>query len=235
MARLRDRLREEDGFSLTELLAAMSVGAIVLWALMTIFVNGVQGSLRVTDRVEASQSARLAMDRIVTVFDSQTCLGSGLPPLVDGTSNQATVLADLGDATFTPRQYRFTYDPVARTITEQIWNGTGTPPSTTYTGTPNQTRVLVSNVVPIQVAGVDQPIFRYFKYTNTGTLDTETDTPLTVPVSATDRMLSVRIAAQFTVIPSRTGTRAARSSSVHGEGSVASADATDPLNGARCL
>jgi prepilin-type N-terminal cleavage/methylation domain-containing protein len=235
MARLRDRLREEDGFSLTELLAAMSVGAIVLWALMTIFVNGVQGSLRVSDRVEAAQNARLAIDRIVTVLDSQTCLGSGLPPLVDGTSNQATVIADLGDATFTPRQYRFTYDPSTKQITEQVWNGTGTPPSVTYTGAPNSTRVLATNVVPIQIAGVDQPIFRYFKFTSTGTLDTATDTPLPVPVSATDRMLSVRIAAQFTVVPSRTGVRAARSASVHGEGSVASADATDPLNGARCL
>ena len=82
---LRRLRRDQSGFSLVELLVSMALGSIVLTALMTVFLNGVTGAVRTSDRVEALQRGRVTMDRVVTLLSSQTCLlnadGTGQPPI----------------------------------------------------------------------------------------------------------------------------------------------------------
>ena len=74
----------------------MVVGGIVLAALMTTFVGGVQGSSRVQDRVDAASRGRLAMDKVTSLLNSQVCVVTksadglsdlSLPPIVPGVSN----------------------------------------------------------------------------------------------------------------------------------------------------
>jgi prepilin-type N-terminal cleavage/methylation domain-containing protein len=158
---LRRLVDDERGFSLTELLMSMVIGSIVLWALMTVFVQGVGGTMKVSDRAEAQQRGRLAMDRLETVLNSQVCLDATHPPVIAGDGQSVTVYADLGDVAFLPKQYRFVYDPAARTLTEQQFDGTGTVPNLTFPATPSRTASLAPGVVPDREGGVQQPIFRY--------------------------------------------------------------------------
>ena len=51
---------------------------------------------------------------------------------------------------------------------------------------------------------------------------------------ATDANLAVRVSIRFVATPERTMRADARSTVIEGQASVASADPSDPLNGARC-
>ena len=75
MRRLRAALGANDGFSLIELLTAMVIGGVVLGALMTLMATGFTKSAEITDRAETAQSGRSALDRILTLMDSEVCLG----------------------------------------------------------------------------------------------------------------------------------------------------------------
>jgi prepilin-type N-terminal cleavage/methylation domain-containing protein len=60
---LRRLRREERGYTLTELLAAMSILLIVVSTLATVFVSGSNAEIDLSNRFEAQSNARLALDR----------------------------------------------------------------------------------------------------------------------------------------------------------------------------
>jgi prepilin-type N-terminal cleavage/methylation domain-containing protein len=234
---VRGLVADEGGFTLTELLVAMSIGMIVLFASMQVFINGVHSSARVTDRAEAAQRGRLAMDRITTVLDAQTCVGSTAPIQPAASGNQLRFTADLGDQTFSPRLYELRYDAATDRIVERSWAGTGLPPDVTYDTTrlPVTDRVLATDILPVRTGGVDQPIFKYYEFQDDGSLDTQTDAPLAVPLTAATARAAVRVSVDFVAVPVRTKRIDGRSTVIHGEATVASAEADDPTSGARCL
>ena len=63
MGALRRLARDEDGFSLTELIVAIALGGIVLAAALTFFTTGVISSAQVQDRSDAAQRARRSVAR----------------------------------------------------------------------------------------------------------------------------------------------------------------------------
>lgn len=60
-----DLLRAEDGFTLAELLIAMSLGIIVLFGILNIFDNFSSHASRQTRITDANEQVRVTMDRIV--------------------------------------------------------------------------------------------------------------------------------------------------------------------------
>jgi prepilin-type N-terminal cleavage/methylation domain-containing protein len=229
---LRRLVQDERGFSLTELLMSMVVGSIVLWAMMMLFTHSVAPSMEVGDRVEAQQRGRLAMDRVETVLNSQVCLDTNKPPVIAGDGQSVTVYADLGDEQFTPQQYRFVYDPAARTLTEQQFDGTGTVPNLTFPGTPSRSRIVGSGIVPDRVGGVQQPVFRYFKFETDGTVNP--NNPLPTPLSTADAGKTIRVAVAFQALPERTNKEDPRATTLEGQAVVGSADPAHPTDGPNC-
>jgi prepilin-type N-terminal cleavage/methylation domain-containing protein len=61
---LPSRLREEDGFSLLEMITVMAITSVVLTGLVSLFVQGSTAQLDMNRRFEAQQTARLALDRL---------------------------------------------------------------------------------------------------------------------------------------------------------------------------
>ena len=61
-SRLRRRLRDERGYSLTELLTAMSIMAIVIGTLASVFVSGSNAEVDLSSRFQAQQNGRIALD-----------------------------------------------------------------------------------------------------------------------------------------------------------------------------
>ena len=57
------RLKSDEGFTLLELLVAMSIGTVVLMAAFTIMDRSVVVSNEVADRSEALQRGRITMER----------------------------------------------------------------------------------------------------------------------------------------------------------------------------
>jgi Tfp pilus assembly protein PilW len=186
-------LRDERGMTLIEMLVTVSLGMIVLLALMDIADVSLRASARVEDRVEVSQRGRIAMDQIAQQIRSQVCLGPGTPAVTQGDDTSLTFYSQLGDENSVPQERRLVY--ANGTITEQIFIGSGTPPNMSFPNSPTRLRDIVSNVSPLGAT----PVFRYYAFTNT---DPPTPTELLpTPLSAADMARTVKVGVSFVVSP----------------------------------
>jgi prepilin-type N-terminal cleavage/methylation domain-containing protein len=170
------RLRDESGFTLMEMIVAMSIGMIVLLGLFSIVDSALPASNRIRDRVDAQAKGRTTLEQMVRKLRSAVCVQTSsdpsnptfLTPFASGADSQVTFYADMTTSaavqsgTFGPDKYQLVYDPTTKAITENVWTGTGTIPNMTWAGTPT-TRVLATNIEPL--AG--QPMFTYWEYDTT--------------------------------------------------------------------
>lgn len=240
---LFQRLRhDEAGFSLPELLTAMVIGGVVLAALMTLMTTGFLKSAQVTDRAEAAQIGRSAMDRTVTLLDSTVCLDPSsagiIPPLIGAAgseagsdSNYLAFYADLNGVSGSPDKYTITYDATAKSLTERRYQGIGSLPNLTFPASATETRVLATNVVPARDPNTTAqlPIFRYYDYEADGTINT--GTPLAVPITAVIAPTVVRVLIDFQSISSRTKTEDKRSTMIEGQSAIGTPDPATPNAG----
>jgi prepilin-type N-terminal cleavage/methylation domain-containing protein len=232
MRRLR---RDEAGFSLIELMAAMAIGGIVLTAVMTIFINGLRGATEVQDRVDAQQRGRLAMDRATTLLSSQVCLSSATPPIAPGsTANDVTFYGDLNGASDTPTKYELIYDPVAHTLTEKSWTGIGKlPAAVTFAAAPTKTNQVATDVYPDGA----NPIFSFYRFEADGTINLNTPIALTgagSSLAATDADDIVEVGVRFRIAPSRKAQSDPRSTTITGQALAGSANPASPSAGPNC-
>lgn len=239
MRRLRG---DQAGFSLIELLAAMLVASLVLTAAMTVFINGVRGASRVSDRVDAQQRGRLAMDRVTSLLSSQVCVSSSIPPVigVSSTDKSVTFYGDLQGASSTPSKYTITWSPTAKTLTENQYtavSGTITSPPIVYSGTPT-TRLIASNVWPAQdAAGTDLPIFSYYRFEADGTVNLANPIALngSSQLALADADDVVQVGVAFRVVPAKSITSVdPRSTSITGQALAGSASPASPSAGPNC-
>jgi prepilin-type N-terminal cleavage/methylation domain-containing protein len=238
----RARIREEDGFSLIELLTAMALGSLVLTMLMIVSLRAMASSTDAQNRVETGQTARLAMDRVTQLLDSQTCLLMphpdtvnhpddviGVPPIVAADTNSVTFYADqnASGTAASPDKYTITYSPTAKTLTVLRYDAIGTEPRVSYATAPSRTQVLASNVLPARdTSKVVQPIFRYSTFPPAGS---NTPTPLTAAtLSSTDVGKVIRVDVQFQPVARLHAVEDANhSNSVQGESILQTADPDD--------
>jgi prepilin-type N-terminal cleavage/methylation domain-containing protein len=191
----RPSLHDERGFTLVELLTAISIGLIVLFATFTVLDRTISASGQIADRSEALQRGRQAMELITRQLRSQVCVGT-TTPIVSGTDTSISFYADLTDGTpANPiKQRTLSYDSTTDTITETVTPSAGTYPSLTFTGTPTSTPLLTKVKRILESDGTTlRPIFRYYGYqagTTNGTL-----VQLSAPLSAADlkRVANIKV------------------------------------------
>jgi len=89
------RLRQEEGFTLMEVLMATLVGFVVLAATMGLLESTVKLNTGVMGKTDAMQRGRLAMDKITQQLRSQVCLDLDNPAIPLGATNDSvTFYAD---------------------------------------------------------------------------------------------------------------------------------------------
>jgi Tfp pilus assembly protein PilV len=227
VSRCRARLAREDGFSLVEILVALPISIVILMAIFTMMNVSIRQSGAVTDRVDAVQRGRTAMERVTRVMRSQVCPATTGAAFTSADSSSMTLYADMTGGASNPQRHTITFNSNASTLTEDIYAGTGTWPDLAFPNTPTQTRQLLANVTPVN--GV--PVFRYYSYDANGAVST---TPMTVPVTQAQLPRIVYVEVNFVANPMRTST-SPKNTTFMGGATVRTADPTKPTENARCL
>jgi type II secretory pathway pseudopilin PulG len=222
-------VRDEAGFSLPELLAAISIGMIVLLATFGLLDRSIATGNEIAMREETLQRGRQAMELITRQLRSQVCIGQNTPPIVSGDANALTLHVDLSDGSRAPERRRLVHDPVAGTITESREVGSGVVPNVTYT-MPATSQVLVTNVQP----AVGENVFRYYAFAAAGAAPGEL-AELPVPLSAADTARVVKIGVSFVTLPDRPVPELRFGTALRESIFVRSADTARQLGGPRCL
>jgi len=160
---MRARLRDESGYSLVELLAAMVVGVIVLFAIFGLLDTSVRIQAKSADSIDATDRGRVAIDQISQALGSRICVGSQAS-LVSASDTEVEFYASLAPESSAVRLavQRLRLTVAGTSIREDLWSPTPPiappnvpPPSTT---TPTRSRMVITGVTPIQTT----PIFRYY-------------------------------------------------------------------------
>jgi prepilin-type N-terminal cleavage/methylation domain-containing protein len=193
---MRARLADERGFTLVELLAALVVGSIVIFAVFGLLDTAVRLQAKSVDSLDATDRGRIGMDQISQVLASRICLGAQ-PSLVEGRDDRLELYASLapesGAVRVIAQRRRFSVTSLG--IREDVWVSSppAPPPSVppASTTTPTTTRLVVTGV---RQTG-STPIFRY--YANDATTSQPT-VLLTTPLATADRSRVALIDVTFT-------------------------------------
>ena len=98
----RIRLGSERGFSLTELLVSIPIGVVLLTAVFSMMRVSVRQSANVTDKTEAIQRGRTAMERVTRQLRSQVCPTTTETALTTADANTLTLYVDMSGGTTQP-------------------------------------------------------------------------------------------------------------------------------------
>jgi prepilin-type N-terminal cleavage/methylation domain-containing protein len=215
-ALMRGRLRSEDGFTLPELLTAITIALIVSLAAFALIEFTLKKTGEVDQRVDATQRGRAIMDTITRQLRSQVCLSPTISAMAtrpgditDG--NTATFYADFTDGADTTTKpaadlHRLAYDPTTKKMTDATyttsWDKTTTPWTPVVPAAPSKTRVIATDIVPKDAT---TPIFAYYAYTNdpTPAPTLSLSTAGAGGMSVADLMRVARIDVTFTALPNK--------------------------------
>jgi type II secretory pathway pseudopilin PulG len=167
------RLREERGFTLVELLATMAAGMVVLAGLTTMLTVTLRETSRTFTNVDATQRGRTILETIASelhsacVADLETPIQGGANGTQVSDANNLVFLSQFGtSANPTPVEHKLTFNQNAHTLTDYTYPSTGgTSPTWTFSSTPSNTKVLLTNVAATPISsGGTVPVFQYFAY-----------------------------------------------------------------------
>jgi prepilin-type N-terminal cleavage/methylation domain-containing protein len=222
------RARDESGFTLVELLVAMTIGTVVLFASFMLVDASTPLAQKTQDRVDAAQRGRLAMEIVGAELRSQVCMPGAVPPIMPNVSDAGNVwfYGNNQDQNSLPQMHHVYLQGTA--IREDTWQGTGTQTNVVFPTLPTQSRTLLDSAA--LVPGV--PLFRYFGFD--ANLPASVNQPIAVPVSLNDSRRVVQVNVSFVARPARATVAGPRDSTFQQAIFFRTADSTDPLKGAKC-
>jgi len=234
MTRLARRLRrDESGFTLVELLTSMAIGMILLFAAFMLLDRSTALTKQITDRQDAVQRGRQAMEVMVRDLRSQVCFGDETEPITVAQDDRVTFYADLSDGTTDVQQRSIRYDAGTKSIYEDVFIGTGTYPDLVYPVEPTRSRLMLANVEPVMDAGVPRPILRYYAFREGGVPGDLQQ--LTAPLIPDDAIRTVMVKIAFVVLPDGVRPRNQDATMLESDVYVRLADPSTPSEGPRCI
>lgn len=223
------RARDESGWTLIELLMAMTIGVVVLFASFMLVDASAPLAQKTADRVDAAQRGRLAMEIIGAELRSQVCMPGAVPPIMPTVSDSSNVwfYGNNQDQDSLPQKHHIYIQGTA--LKEDTWQGTGSVSNVIFpvTALPT-TRTLVDPVG--LVPGV--PLFRFYGFD--ANLPASVNQPIVAPVSVLDSRRVVQVNVSFVARPTRATAASGRDSTFQQAVFFRTADPTDPIKGAKC-
>jgi len=188
-ARLRTRFAAQDGFTMAEMLVAMSLGLVILFAAFGLIDLATRLTAQDTDRVDATTEARAAMEDVVQELNSgcvtsdispiQASTSTGITPAVSTNATHLVFIDGLGqsatlgqDGSIQPVEHVLSLNANG-TLTDTTYPyASGTYPTLqnaatwTFGPTASGSHVLATHVSQQTSGGTTIPIFQYYSYSN---------------------------------------------------------------------
>lgn len=237
------RLRSEDGFSIVEVLTALTVGLVVLGAAFQLVGYSTTLTKATQDRVDATQRGRQGLEAITTSLRSMVCVTDGTQkagPVVSASGSRVAFYANTGRANDPPQLRSLDYSGTSITLSSTPGVAKASPVGAItlpVTGTAVKT-ALVENAVPIDAT---TPIFRFMTYDATALeADTVTAQSLGDPVAATDLQKMLWVEVNFRVRPLGATANSSKDAIFKGKAFFRAADPMqltgddNPTNGITC-
>ena len=162
MLRERIRIADERGTTLAELVISMAIGMVVLSALAMVMIVTMHASARVTDRVHATQNARVTLTRVIEELHSACVVPKVAPIQPESTGTMLSfshaLQSEGASASVKPVKSTITLNGTKLEESEYAWLGTTPPTFSKKTSKPPVT--LATNIVPTP----PNPIFSYYMY-----------------------------------------------------------------------
>src|SRR4051812_35490512 len=144
------RLRAQQGFTVIEMVVAMTIGLVVLTATFTLLDSTVRLNSGVLSKTDAMQRGRQAMDTLTQQLRSQVCLDYAHSAVISGaTATSVTFYADFSKDGKPPVKRTITFD----TVKNQIRSARYEPPAgvspvlfSSYSGVPTATANVLENI-----------------------------------------------------------------------------------------
>jgi type II secretory pathway pseudopilin PulG len=204
------RLREENGFTLMEVLVACIIGFVVLSATLGLLESTVRLNTGVMAKTDAMQRGRLAMDTLTQQLRSQVCLDwQNSAILANSTASSVTFYGDFSADGKKPVKRTILLDTTKHEIRSLRYDSTSSlspVPVNSFPATPNGIKIVLENAWPQydDVKKADVPFFRYYAYQETaGVL--RADQELLPPLSTAQAARVARVDISFLARP--TGAR----------------------------
>ncbi len=171
----------ERGYTLIELLVAMSIGSIVILAAFGLLRFTTSDVSRISARVRIDQRGRLALEKIMLELHS-ACVAQKVVPIKEGSTTKElrfiSEYSPLNKETSplptselaTVKLRHIVYTPpsgkVGGTLVEEYWPSTGTPPHYKFNEAETPTKVKLLNAVQARLnsEGKEMPVFNYYRY-----------------------------------------------------------------------
>lgn len=201
---LISRLRDERGFTLVEVMVALAIGLVVSTATLAIVIVSVHLGSNYTDRVDANQQGRLAMERITQALNSSCVTPNQAPILAGSTANTVMFYSGTSDAPGpAPNELTIALtatvgNPAPLTMTTQPLAGTA--PNWGATGS-SSASTLALWAAPTVQNGVAEPVFSYYPYGSAGVVSTTAFTLGSSGLTAAQAAATAMVGISFQVLP----------------------------------
>ncbi len=192
-------LSSERGFTLIEMLVGALLGVVVTGALFAILDVAIHQGSRIQDRASADQRGRIALENIMQLVQS-SCVAPSFTPIEANSSG--TVLRLVSQRGAEASLSKVTLHELKLTgtkLSDATYNSEGTAPNWKFPAKATAERTLISGIAQAEPkAGETIPMFRYYSYTNAGTLSAE---PLNTPLSEESASQAGALAVTFMAYP----------------------------------
>jgi len=177
-AHLRRRLRSSSGFTLVEVMVAMSMATVISLAAFGLVAIAKNNMTNVSEQTHVDQTARVGMEKVMEVLHS-ACIVPETTPLLEGSSStKLKIISEEGNEAVFPSVTlnEIVYNSSTKKLTdaEYISEEKSSYPNWTFPSTAKKTVMLAEHVEPAPVentekevegiTGTTLPIFRYYKY-----------------------------------------------------------------------
>ena len=203
------RLRDERGFTLVEVMVALAIGLVVSSATLAIVIVSVHLSSNYTDRVDANQQGRLAMEKITQALDSSCVTPNQAPVLAGSTSTTLNFYSTATDLPGTvPNEITISLPVSAIESVRSVHDGhDGAHRHAPELGVQSCLRRSSSFTLAQWAAesgpvNSPTPVFQYFPYTSNGTISTTAVTLTNGVLSAAQAAATAEVAISYQVWPS---------------------------------